>query len=83
MLTFRPHATHIDAETPASDAGIAWLDGVIAGCEFLGEFTRYQVRIAGATVTADQPHLRGAVARASGTAVRLGIETSQVRCLPG
>jgi iron(III) transport system ATP-binding protein len=83
MLTFRPHATHIDAETPASDAGIAWLDGVIAGCEFLGEFTRYQVRIAGATVTADQPHLRGAVARASGTAVRLGIDTSQVRCLPG
>jgi iron(III) transport system ATP-binding protein len=81
-LTFRPHATHIDAAGHADDGGVAWLDGVIAGSEFLGEFVRYQVRIGQVMVTADQPHLRGATARASGTAVRLGIEASQVRCLP-
>ena len=45
--------------------------------------TRYQVRVGNVAVTADQPHLRGAVARLPGMAVRLGIDTSQVRCLPG
>ena len=83
VLTFRPHATHLDAPLQAGDARIAWLDGVIAGSEFLGEFTRYQVRVGNVAVTADQPHLRGAVARLPGMAVRVGIDTSQVRCLPG
>ena len=79
LLTFRPHATCI---APAGGgSNIAWLDGVIAGSEFLGEFTRYQVRVGGVVVTADQPHLRGATSHATGTAVRLGIDMTQVRCL--
>jgi iron(III) transport system ATP-binding protein len=86
-LSFRPHTTVLRLRDGASDgvddAGMIWLDGAIVSAEFLGEFTRYRVRAGSAELTADQPHLAGQPTLAAGCAVRLGVDPSQVRYLPG
>ena len=53
-LSIRPHALTIAAQRSAR--GI-WFDGEVQESEFLGEFTRYQVRVGQALLTADSPHL--------------------------
>jgi iron(III) transport system ATP-binding protein len=82
MLSFRPHETQLVAPEAAGDPHWWWLDGVIESSEFLGEFTRYRVRAGQTSLTADQHHRAGQSPLAPGRAVRLGIEPSQVRCLP-
>ena len=49
------------------------------GSEFLGEFTRYRVRVGSQSIAVDQPHHRGVSKFALGAAVSLGIEPSQLR----
>ena len=53
-LSIRPHVLTIAAQRGAR--GI-WFDGEVQESEFLGEFTRYQVRVGQALLTADAPHL--------------------------
>ena len=53
-LSIRPHALTIAAQR---DARGIWFDGEVQESEFLGEFTRYQVRVGQALLTADAPHL--------------------------
>ncbi|MGE0355922.1 MAG: ABC transporter ATP-binding protein [Burkholderiales bacterium] len=76
-LAFRPHAVHfVQGTAPASCLA---LDGAVEGAEFLGEFLRYEIRVAGAIVTADIPHARGRAPVAPGTPVALAVPASELR----
>ncbi len=76
-LAFRPHAVHfVQGAAPASCLA---LDGAVEGAEFLGEFLRYEIRVAGAIVTADIPHARGRAPVAPGTPVALAVPASELR----
>jgi iron(III) transport system ATP-binding protein len=77
-IAFRPHAAKI--VTSRSDAELC-LDGVVEGAEFLGEFVRYEVRVAGALVIADQPHAQGGDRLARGTPVILAVPSAEIRLI--
>ena len=80
-IAFRPHVvTLADAGAPA-EGGLVWLDGRIAGREFLGEFIRYTVKAGKAEIVADQAHYTGARTYTIGETVRLGIRWQQIRVL--
>ena len=80
-LGFRPHALNIvPASTPALTSGPGIdLPGTVEACEFLGEFTRYSVRVGSHALAVDHPHQAGTAPYAVGSAVRLGLEATQVR----
>ena len=80
-LAFRPHQVHITVPGAASDAARVWLDGQVESAEFLGEVSRYRVRVGEVALISDQPHYAGGVMFEPGAAVRLGIEPTQVRVL--
>ncbi len=77
-LSIRPHALTIAAQRGAR--GI-WFDGEIQESEFLGEFTRYQVRVGPALLTADAPHLSVTPIYARGDRVQVAIDPAEVRVL--
>jgi len=76
LVAFRPHAVLLDAAPAAGGLSFA---GHIVSCEFLGEFVRYEVKVADATIIADQPHRVGAPALAAGTEVHLSVPPSEIR----
>ena len=77
-LSIRPHALTIATDRHA--AGI-WFDGEVQESEFLGEFTRYQVRIGDAVLTADAPHLSATPIHVRGARVQVAIDPAEVRAL--
>jgi iron(III) transport system ATP-binding protein len=77
--SFRPHTLKIEVIDAATDGRYTWLPGIVETREFLGEYTRYRVRIGEQLLTADQPHYSGLSKFAVGSAVKLGLEPSQVR----
>ncbi len=77
-VSIRPHALTIAADRDT--AGI-WFDGEVQESEFLGEFTRYQVRIGQAVLTADAPHLSATPIYARGARVQVAIDPAEVRAL--
>jgi iron(III) transport system ATP-binding protein len=81
-MAFRPHQVHICASGAATDAARLWLGGVVESTEFLGEVSRYRLRVGQAIVVADEVHYAGAPVLAPGTVVQLGIDPAQVRFLP-
>ena len=78
-LAFRPHSVAV-AGLPA-DPGLIWLSGSLAEREFLGEFVRYRVRVGGADILADAPHLNGTTWFDTGAKVAVGIDPREVRVL--
>ncbi len=82
VLSFRPHALQIDTQAVASDARFFWMDGVVESSEFMGEATRYQVRVGSQSVAVDQPHFAGLAKYAAGSTVGVRLERSQARLLP-
>ncbi|WP_171018355.1 ABC transporter ATP-binding protein [Roseateles cavernae] len=80
-LAFRPHQVSIRVRDEAVDASRVWLDGRVESAEFLGEFSRYRVRVGEVALVTDQAHYAGLAMFAAGAQVRLGIEPSQVRFL--
>jgi iron(III) transport system ATP-binding protein len=76
-LAFRPHAVSV-AEREGGPDDLA-LRGAVENAEFLGEFLRYEIRVGGATVTADVPHARGRRPIETGTPVALAIPASELR----
>jgi iron(III) transport system ATP-binding protein len=81
-VSFRPHTVQIENAGGHGDLRFAWLPGIVEHSEFLGEFTRYEIRIGEQRVTADQSHYTGLGLLQSGTSVSLGLEPTQVRLLP-
>jgi iron(III) transport system ATP-binding protein len=78
-VSIRPHALAI---APVRDAGRVWFEGEVKESEFLGEFTRYAVRIGSHVLTADTPHLSGTPIYAPGARVQVGFDPAELRLLP-
>ncbi|WP_367065615.1 ABC transporter ATP-binding protein [Oryzisolibacter sp. LB2S] len=80
-LAFRPHQVSLCAQGEQGDAARLWLDGQVESAEFLGEFSRYRVRVGDLALISDQPHCAGDTLYSPGTRVRLGLDPAQLRCL--
>jgi len=79
MLSFRPHSLQVALAGSERDTRHVWLPGTVEASEFLGEFTRYRVRVGGHGVAVDQAHHTGLGQWPVGAAVSLGLDPSQVR----
>ncbi|MYN13252.1 polyamine ABC transporter ATP-binding protein [Pusillimonas sp. TS35] len=79
--SFRPHTVQIENAGGRGDARFIWLPGIIERSEFLGEFTRYDVRVGEQRLTADQSHYAGLKQFRHGAPVSIGLEPTQVRLL--
>ncbi len=83
-LSFRPHAVQMAVGPAAGNlAGGPQLrlSGVVQSSEFLGEFTRYVVRVGTHRITTDQPHLVGMRRIDDGATVALAVAGEQLRVL--
>jgi iron(III) transport system ATP-binding protein len=81
-VSFRPHTIRMTVGDAVRDGAYVWLNGTVDHSEFLGEFTRYRVRVGEAIVTADQAHFSGMAPFAPAAAVQLGVDATQIRYLP-
>ena len=81
MVSFRPHSLRVEVADAARDARYVWMPGTVEASEFLGEFTRYRVRVGTQSLAVDQAHHAGLSKFPVGGAVSLGLEPSQVRLL--
>ncbi|RQO61121.1 polyamine ABC transporter ATP-binding protein [Paucibacter sp. KBW04] len=79
QVSFRPHTLRVEVADAAPDARYVWVPGTVEASEFLGEFTRYRVRVGRQSLAVDQAHHMGLSKFPVGGAVSLGIEPSQVR----
>ncbi len=77
-LSIRPHVVTIAANRGA--CGV-WFDGEVQESEFLGEFTRYQVRVGQTLLTADAPHLSTTPIYSRGARVQVAIDPAELRVL--
>jgi iron(III) transport system ATP-binding protein len=82
-LSFRPHVVRLQVAAAARDPALLWLEGTVDAAEFLGETTRYRVRVGRIELTADQAHLGGMRNFGEGSRVSLGVAPEQLRCLRG
>lgn len=80
-MAFRPHTVNIRVRDEHVDASRTWLDGCVESSEFLGESSRYRVRVGEVIIVANQPHYSGLSLFQPGANVRLGVESTQVRFL--
>jgi len=80
-VSFRPHVLRMQPADAPRDRALLWLAGTVEAAEFLGEVTRYRVRVGTAALTADQAHFGGAPRFADGVAVALGLPPAQLRYL--
>ena len=81
MLSFRPHSLRVDVPDVPRDARCVWMPGTVEAAEFLGESTRYRVRVGSHALSVDHPHHVGSGRFAVGSAISLGLEPAQVRLL--
>ena len=80
-MSFRPHQLLLQAPAEPTDASRLWLDATVESAEFLGEVSRYRLRVVDTALVADQPHYAGHPVLHSGAVVRVGIAPAQVRFL--
>ena len=80
-LSFRPHTLCLSVDGGVRDARLQWLPATVEAGEFQGEFTRYRVRVGTQSLSVDEAHRAGAAQHAVGTALHLGLDSSQVRLL--
>ena len=80
-ISFRPHQVSIRVRDEQVDASRVWVEGRVESSEFLGEFSRYRVRVGEVAMVADQAHYSGLPMFPPGAEVQLGIEPTQVRFL--
>ena len=80
-LAFRPHTVSIRLRDEGAESAKTWLDGRVESSEFLGESSRYRVRVGEVVIVANQAHYAGLSLFPPGADVRLGIESTQVRWL--
>jgi len=78
-IGFRPHALTLRVAGSARDQEHVWLQGTVAGYEFLGEFVRYRVRVGNTDIVADQPHNAGNTPFVPGSSVNIGIRPGEMR----
>jgi iron(III) transport system ATP-binding protein len=78
-ISVRPHALTVAA---VRDDRRVWFEGEVRESEFLGEFTRYEVRVGTNVLTADTPHLSSTPIYPPGSHVQVGIDPAELRLLP-
>ncbi len=83
QISFRPHSLRVEVADAIPDGRFVWMPGTVEASEFLGEFTRYQVRVGQQRLAVDHPHHVGLSRFPVCGAVSLGIEPSQVRLFGG
>jgi iron(III) transport system ATP-binding protein len=81
MVSFRPHTLRMEPADAGHDTRWVWARGVVEGGEFMGEFTRYRVRLGPHNLAIDQAHQAGLSSHPVGAAVSVGLEPSQARLL--
>ncbi|RZL93977.1 MAG: ABC transporter ATP-binding protein [Variovorax sp.] len=81
-MAFRPHQVHIRPSGSPQDGARVWVEGIVVSTEFLGEVSRYKLKVGQTFVVADEVHYAGEPVLAPGAAVQLGIDPGQVRFLP-
>ncbi len=81
-ISVRPHTLALATQGAGLDGRRVWFGAEVSGREFLGEFTRYSVRVGGRSLTVDAPHLASEPLLAVGSRVRVGIDPAEVRALP-
>ena len=86
LLSFRPHTLRVlvnpAVNGAATDTRLAWLPATVVASEYLGAFTRYELRMGDTRVVAEQSHHAGQPMLAVQTDVRLGLDRAQLRLLP-
>jgi len=82
LISFRPHQLKVEVADAQLDARYIWVPGVVEASEFLGEFTRYRVRVGQQGVAVDHGHYAGLSKFPVGGAVRVGLDPTQLRLLP-
>jgi iron(III) transport system ATP-binding protein len=81
MVSFRPHTLRMEPADASHDARWVWAPGLVEGGEFMGEFTRYRVRLGPHNLAIDQAHRAGLSSHPVGAAVSVGLESAQARLL--
>ena len=79
QLSFRPHAVKLGtAQSSSSDLTLC-IQGTVESSEFMGESTRYRVRVGSQSLSVDQPHYAGLSKLAVGASLNLSLPSSQIR----
>jgi iron(III) transport system ATP-binding protein len=81
LLSFRPHSLRVTPADAAPDHAPLRLRGAVEASEFLGEFTRYHVRVGPHRLAVDEAHHAGQRLWAAGDAVALDLDPLQLRLL--
>ena len=81
MLSFRPHSLRMGTAGAAQNSSCIALTGTVEAREFLGEVTRYRVRVGTHSLAVDHPHRAGGAAFLVGDVVSLALEPSEARLL--
>ena len=76
---FRPHSFRVEPPGATRDSRCAWMQGTVEESEFLGESTRYRVRVGPHSLAVDQSHTAGMSKFPVGASVSLGLDPTQVR----
>ncbi len=82
--SFRPHTVQLESGNAGKngDARFLWIPGVVERSEFLGDSTRYGVKVGEQHIVADQSHYSGLPQFLPGAPVSVGVEPTQIRLLP-
>jgi iron(III) transport system ATP-binding protein len=80
-IGIRPHALMVTVPEDEEDSSRLWINGTVANREFLGEFIRYTVQVAGTALIADVPHYGGHPVHPPGKQVKIGINPQHARLL--
>jgi iron(III) transport system ATP-binding protein len=79
QLSFRPHTVKLESTTSSSDQNVIRIQGMVEASEFMGESTRYRVRVGPQSLSVDQAHYAGLPKLAVGTPLNLSLPPSQIR----
>jgi iron(III) transport system ATP-binding protein len=79
QLSFRPHSVKVETAPSTSDDITLCIQGAVEGSEFMGESTRYRVRVGTQSLSVDQPHYAGVPKLVVGTSLNLNLSPTQIR----
>jgi iron(III) transport system ATP-binding protein len=79
QLSFRPHSVTLEAKTPRHDERSIGMHCTVEASEFMGELTRYRVRLGTQFLSFDQAHHAGLPKFPAGTPLNLMLAPSQIR----
>jgi iron(III) transport system ATP-binding protein len=79
QLSFRPHSVTVETETRPHDESSIGMQCTVEASEFMGQLTRYRVRVGTQSLSVDQAHYAGLPKLPVGTPLNLRLASSQIR----